>query len=249
MKKFLIGIVVVALLGGLSFWYQKSIDKPAENLKPTVTTETIKEDNKELGIGVDAEYPKISGLIQNDVGDIINENIKREVGLTINGFKEQTSEKTASSSKDFGGTINIRYVATTSRGQILNVKLNGSEYNNGAAHPNNYSLTYNYDLKTGNDIKLADIFKDSSYLKIISDYSILDLKKQLKDTGVTDNEINDGASPKSENYNFYLIADGGLKIIFNPYQVGPYALGEQEVLVPYGQIKNLLKPEWSFLAK
>jgi hypothetical protein len=102
----------------------------------------------------------------------------------------------------------------------------------------------NYDLKNGKQLKLADLFKPGSkYLQAIATYSIADLKKQGKEKGLTDEEIERGAAADAKNYQSWNITKRGLAISFDSYQVGPYAAGPQSVTVPYSALKDLISPE------
>jgi hypothetical protein len=102
----------------------------------------------------------------------------------------------------------------------------------------------NYDLKNGRQLKLADLFKPGAkFLPVIATYSIGDLKKQAKDKGLLDDQIESGAAPAAKNYLSWNITKKGLGINFDPYQVGPYAAGPQYVMVPYTILKDLINPD------
>jgi hypothetical protein len=53
----------------------------------------------------------------------------------------------------------------------------------------------------------------------------------------------EGAGPKIENYHSWNITPMGLKITFDPYQVGAYAVGEHVIVVPYSVLKPIIKPD------
>jgi hypothetical protein len=119
-----------------------------------------------------------------------------------------------------------------------------SDYEQGAAHPNSYAEMLNYDLKNGKQLKLSDLFKPGAkYLQPIATYCVADLKKQAKEKGLLDEEIEKGAAASPKNYQSWTITRSGLGIYFDPYQVGPYAAGPQSVLVPYSSLKDLINPE------
>lgn len=46
----------------------------------------------------------------------------------------------------------------------------------------------------------------------------------------------DSLTPKLENFNNFLISKNTLDIIFNPYQILPFAFGQSIVNVPYSRI-------------
>jgi hypothetical protein len=126
----------------------------------------------------------------------------------------------------------------------VSVEFKVGSYYQGAAHPNSYSEVINYDLKNGKQLKLGDLFKPGAkYLQAIAMYCIADLKKQGKDKGLTDEEIEKGAAASPKNYQSWTITKKGLGINFDSYQVGPYAAGPQFVTVPYSTVKDLVNPE------
>ena len=40
----------------------------------------------------------------------------------------------------------------------------------------------------------------------------------------------------------FAITKSGLKFLYNPYEVAPYALGQQEIIIPYRDLEALIKP-------
>ena len=55
-------------------------------------------------------------------------------------------------------------------------------------------------------------------------------------------EVSRGAAPKPENFQAWAITRHGLLIVFQEYQVGPYAAGAQTVLIPYASLAARLDP-------
>jgi len=41
----------------------------------------------------------------------------------------------------------------------------------------------------------------------------------------------------------FAITKKGLKFVYNPYEVAPYALGQQEIMIPYALIKELIRKD------
>ncbi len=135
-------------------------------------------------------------------------------------------------------TFNGGYEVVFANPDLVSVLFNYSIYQ-GGAHPNNLSAAFNYDLKRGAELKLADLFAPkSNYLKIVSEYCVKELKKLS-----TTSEVEAGAGPKLENFRSWNITPAGLKFSFDPYQVGAYAAGAHEVIVPYTLLNSLLKAD------
>ena len=55
--------------------------------------------------------------------------------------------------------------------------------------------------------------------------------------------IETGTEPIPENFSAFLIRPEGLELIFAPYQVGPWALGEQRITLPWLYLAGYLNPE------
>ena len=140
--------------------------------------------------------------------------------------------------------LNISYTVALAHDDLMSIDFEVSSYFQGAAHPNSYSETLNYDLKNGKVLKLADLFKPGAkYLQAIAKYCIADLKKQATEKGLLAEEIEKGAAANADNYLGWTLTKRGLGIDFDPYQVGPYAVGPQFVLVPYSDLKDLINPD------
>jgi hypothetical protein len=123
---------------------------------------------------------------------------------------------------------------------ILAVVFFASDYL-GGAHPGDHHDVINYDLSEAKVLSMGDLFKpESDYLEAISGYSIQELKKNQE---VLFPNFEAGASPKKENYAAWSITPKGLLVIFEEYQVAPYAAGPQYVLVPYAILEDILDPD------
>lgn len=143
-----------------------------------------------------------------------------------------------------GSSLNVGYTVILAQDDLISIKFDVGSYYQGAAHPNSYSDVINFDLKNGKQLKLSDLFKPGSkYLQAVADYAIADLKKQGKDKGLTDEEIQNGAAPQAKNYQSWNITRKGLNVTFDSYQVGPYAAGPQFVMVPYANLKEVINPD------
>jgi hypothetical protein len=123
-----------------------------------------------------------------------------------------------------------------------------------AVHPNTVTRTLNFKLNPSTQLELRDIFKTSTnYLDLLSTYSVGDLHKQqpkrfhnpeqraeeLKNK--QDAWILSGAAPTHKNYEQFVLEKGGMRIFFDPYQVGSYAEGRYEVFIPTSVLAPALK--------
>lgn len=206
----------------------------------------IKESNKKLMYEIDARYPQLTGG-SNPNFEKFNQAVRAPVMKEVAGFKKAMAPEEDEEPRpegSMGSDLNVSYEVALAQDDLISVGFSIGSYYQGAAHPNTVSDVVNYDLKNGKPLKLADLFKPGAkYLQAIADYCIADLKKQGKDKGLLDEEIQNGAAPNAKNYRSWTIAKKGLGIYFDAYQVGPYAAGPQYVLVPYSSLKDVINPE------
>jgi len=226
------------------------VQQPIEFTGPVrVNPKVMREANKEKHYTVEAEYPQIEGDARFDK---FNREARAMIAKDVAAFKsaETATEpdattdvpvETGDSSQDIG--YDIRYATD----DLISVEFTESAYSRGAAHPNQITSVLNFDVKNGKKLTLADLFNPkSNYLNVISAYCIKDLKQQAqrnKDTMLSDDTIQTGASARADNYKSWAITKKGLWITFDPYAVAAYAAGPQHVLVPYSALKDILKPD------
>ena len=212
-----------------------------------ITAKQIKESNKKLMYEIAAEYPQITGG-NNPNFEKFNQVARGSVTKTVADFRKQMAPQEGEAEPrpegSMGSDLNVNYEIALAQDDLLSVEFNVGSYYQGAAHPNSYSEVLNYDLKNGKQLKLGDLFKPGAkYLQAIATYCIADLKKQGKDKGLMDQEIEKGAAASPKNYQSWTITKRGIGINFDSYQVGPYAAGPQFVLVPYSTLKDLINPD------
>jgi len=211
-----------------------------------LVSKQIKESDKKLMYEVSAQYPQINGG-NNANFEKFNQAARALVTKKVAGFKKDMAPAEGEESRPEGSMasdLSIGYTIIMAQDDLISVKFDIGSYYQGAAHPNSYSDVINFDLKNGKQLKLGDLFKPGAkFLQAIADYSIADLKKQGKEKGLTDEEIQNGAAPAAKNYQSWTIMKRGLGITFDSYQVGPYAAGPQFVVVPYSNLKDVINPD------
>ena len=209
----------------------------------------IKEANKQSRYRIDVVYPQIEGDARFDK---FNKEARAMVTKNVAAFKtSETSNETDAGSEipaeTQTSTLDSDYQIRLAADDLISIEFTESAYSRGAAHPNSHTTVLNYDVRNGKKLALADLFNaKSNYVKVISDYCIKDLKQQAKkekDSMLTDDMIQSGASARAENFNAWTITKQGLWITFDPYQVAAYAAGPQQVLVPYSALKDLIKAD------
>lgn len=228
---------------------EQHVDFSRSGLK--LITEKINEDNRNKKYTIDAEYPQINGSSDYHVEEF-NQNVKAMVTKEVTEWKKgagrEPGEKdpVPAASNDY---LNIDYNTTLATDDLISIQFVVDTYAHGAAHGSQAVEVVNYSLKSGKPLRLADLFKpQSNYLQAISTYCIKDLKKQARKDNpqeplLPDDWIEKGAAARANNYKNWNITRKGLLITFDVYQVGPYASGPQQVVIPYSALKEMVNAD------
>ena len=56
--------------------------------------------------------------------------------------------------------------------------------------------------------------------------------------------VKDGLKYKINNFEHFNFTDNGLEIMFPPLQVAYYAAGEVKILIPYSELKGVIKDKY-----
>ena len=192
--------------------------------------------NKNLRYEIEMSLPQLAGA-NSTRSEKFNQAVANLVAARANKFKKEAAE----SRKDFPEQdfdLQVYYEVTAANKDFVSVLFIFTEFL-GGAHPNGDSKSFNYDLNSDAPVNLADLFTpNSNYLKVISDYSI----KSLKKTG-TAGDVESGAGPKIKNFHSWNITPVGLQINFDPDDVGSHAEGEHVVVIPYSELKPIIKQD------
>lgn len=124
---------------------------------------------------------------------------------------------------------------------IITIEINRYSWTDGG-HASDYTGFINWNTKNNKEIELADILKDgySNNLNAIAE-SIFRKDEKLSATESLAKDYLFKNGKFSLNYNF-LITPTGLRFLYNEYEIKPYAAGQTDLVIPYTEIKSLLKP-------
>jgi hypothetical protein len=233
--------------GGTQNFY--FVEQPAPPGGPAVTTKQVKEENKKRGYRVNAEYPQVEGAEKFNA--LAESFVTKEVAEFKRGAGREPGEK------DFmpeagDDSLDIRYFVRLASAELVSVEFAMDYYEHGAAHPSHAFHVVNYDAKSGRELSLANLFKPGSgYLGKVSAVAVRQVRRWNRDSAVygggepylTDEGISDGAAPKDENYKNWTLTPRGLAVTFDYYQLGAYAAGAQKVVLPYADLKDIIRAD------
>jgi hypothetical protein len=254
--------IVVIIIGGIClFKYSqdvKKLEKPATEYVVKPTTISSSEENKTDNYKIILGYPQFTGIKNQDAQTKINADIKKHIFDIISDDRKSSKENCNFSNlgkdaPDWQCEYDITFDSfDTVADKLLSIKMEYYQFT-GGAHGGTQFEYLNYNLETGEKINWQDVFKkDSNYLQVISDYSKIQLKKQLlqgQESMSDEKWITEGTKPNPDNYNtnvgFYsesskAAENRGLSVTFQQYQVAAYAQGPVEIVVPYTELRDVI---------
>ena len=129
-------------------------------------------------------------------------------------------------------------------GRAATISLSFDSYR-GGAHGYGATRCTLVDLRSGKVIGPDGVFTaGEQWLRLMTQLAGADLKKQF----VNNPGFEDALQPASlakllSEANRYCWTDKHLEVIFNAYDVGPYAAGPYQVDIPYDRLKPILRPD------
>ena len=258
--------VSIILLCGCQQAREQVIDNPVDLEKDSIYYE-IKAFNREYGdcqidtsaycTRVSFTYPVFGSEKYAGQASAINNTIQRSLlkefypdtieNKSIEAFADQFiddyKEIKASFGEAFGWYANMNGTVLRNDSSTITVELKSDLYT-GGAHGNITVKYLNFNPATGNIITLDSLFKrgyKEELNKIVED-------RFRKTHGISPNaDLSDeGFQFENELYynaeNFAFLADG-IKFYYNNYEIAPYSSGPFEVMVPYNEIKDLIRKD------
>lgn len=197
---------------------------------------------EENGFDISIEVPKIQGLKNKDLEYKMNKEFeeegKRLYDEYINEMKEL--EKLGVEGRDL---IKSWYEVKTDNDDILSIIV----YNYYAQGSSNTTIkTYNIDKKNNSALTLEGMFKDDSYISIISENIKTQMRERMKeDAGqvywIDQNEGFFEFEKIDKSQPFYINSKGEVVICFNKYDVAPGSQGLVEFEIPKEVTQKLMK--------
>lgn len=213
---------------------------------PLATNSEQKESNPKERYAYNVHFPKIALMDHPELANEVNAVIATFADQTIRDFRAHIAEMYSPEvPSTFSSDLTMRWSPQLLSPTIISIRFDRSEYIAGSAHPNSQSMIINYDIEERTTLTTRDLFASSTEaLLFLSSFTRAELVRRFAD--VPASEYSDmllpGTAPTSENFTNVAIDNDGLIVIFNPYQVAPYARGSQEVHIPLTALGDRLKP-------
>ena len=259
--RILLGISLL-LIGALSALYYFGADEPSKEtyraVEPVTSDSSLlatkfievpaikdneeKVSNPKNRFAYNVHYPSIGLIGHPNLAKEANTVIKTYVNDQISAFRENVADLNMDNApRDFVSDFTMRWSTTLISPTIVSFRFDSSEYIAGSAHPNSRTSILIYDIERRTILSTSDIFASSTLaLPFLSTYARTKLTNTSTEVTPEEEElIVMGTAPTAENFASVAITPLGLVVIFNPYQVAPYARGIQEVRIPYSELTQL----------
>ena len=205
-------------------------------------------DEMQSTYAIHSEIPQIRGIADvatlKDINDRLEKIGKDERAKFLSDIKDVYIDP----KENQKNKLSITFKTATISPQLISIIVEASPCIAGTAHPNLVTIPFVYNVDLKKQITFTDLFNTKTkYLERLSSLSI----KQLIDASKKNNSyyeakeqtIQQGASPKIENFKTFSIENGNLILTFDPYQVAAYADGIQSVTLARAEITDVLSNE------
>lgn len=192
-----------------------------------------KEQNKNYTVEIN--YPNVKSKQLLAYSDDYIKNKKKE-------FKEEISTVDVLNGSKYEFKANYKI---NDNNNILGLHLNISEYTGGAHHIR-YDKSYYYNKMSDEIVSLKDFLEKDISLEKLANLSYYYVMKYSDDNNLNfDKEwVKEGLSSNLNNFEHFNFIDDGLEFIFPPYQIAYYAAGEIKIVIPYNELKGIIKNKY-----
>ncbi len=169
-----------------------------------------------------------------------NDRVKEMVKEARAAYQEQ---KENGSDAFYNHFWNDNTLLTRFDEKVLSFQISQYEYTGGAHGIYSYS-GQTYEVATGNLLQADDILADRPGFETeAAAYIAKELYAVYGDQLFEDYETTVTEALKGNDWNWCLDATG-IRVMFTPYEIGPYAMGAPEVLLPYAIFGRYMKEEY-----
>jgi len=211
-----------------------------------VTIQTVRVQEEEPGFTYNAEIPEVRGLNDPEAQRLINERLKVITERQKRLFLRDVHALHTQSGGALRSGMTIGYRTARADERLVSIVFVMSPYMAGAAHPNHFTVSFNYDVPAKKEISLDQLFSDNTYLTNLSEIASEKLTTQSRLAGTyydgKEALIKKGTRPSVNTFRSYSIGGNAVTFHFDPYEVGSYAEGIQQVTLSGSVLENKLSP-------
>ncbi|MEI6400057.1 MAG: RsiV family protein [bacterium] len=243
--KFLVTVFLLVVILG-AFWIRFAKQKVDNRPNPSITNLSLAQTKdktftkRDTGIYIKVHYPEYQEAMPFLA--IANATIRTVIKKEIDNFIANETDVTATD--DGVSKLTGEYQILQPVHSVTTIIFKLESESKGSAHPYEYSQVLLIGDTDGQQIYTENLFnKKTLFWKDLSQLSKEQLKTVLAEN-YDEDMVNEGAGPDPKNFDNVYLSDTGLVVVFNPYQVAPYATGEVSITIPYSAIGKDLLPRF-----
>lgn len=179
-------------------------------------------------------YPQVSGLksltVQKKINTVLAQHIRKSYIGYVNLKKQMEEYKKEANCKENPTSCQYSYATRYQVKYNQNGKLSlllYDEFYSGGAHGLSYVATYNFNLKTGKLYTISDILTSKTKFKKVTSFA-KNYMVHHPEIFFSDASKTFKVAPSTQ---FYFTAKG-INLIFQKYEVAPYAAGHPIIKIP-----------------
>ena len=185
----------------------------------------------------------IKQIIRNEFGE---KNSQEEIGKILirqkNSILNPVNKEDNDEPADFNITVQVEY----RNDRLLTLSASSYYYNAGAAHPNHGTSYSCIDLTNKRKLDITDVLDTLAGRATL--YTLLEKKFRAAFNIKKEEKLSEYLSENTiAPCNNFLLTTKGIGFHYNPYVIGPYALGDVYLYIPFKEIEAYLKPEFKQL--
>lgn len=194
---------------------------------------------------INIDYPQIAGSTDPVIESKINLYLEEEFKQSIAWFEEVQSDSSYFEEfiSEMQYTFETGFQVEFNSNDFISIVMSHYQFT-GGAHGNYFALGYNIQMKDGKVLALKDIIKEDSFDLLVYECEQAILEKYeantLMEAGLFEDEIE-----LLDDQDFYIMP-GMLILQFDPYEIGPWVMGEVTAEIPFEKIKDILKVNLPF---
>jgi hypothetical protein len=214
----------VQQMGGFTF-------QRVESVSATATPASVAaqyQDAAPAAITREISYPRIDG-VSGEGAAKFNE-IMAKLGQPRFKLEDQTSEITS-------------YTIAFASKDLISVEFTFYESTIGAAHGNGSVQGVTVLMGKGATLTAEDVFKpNSGWENLVTKGAMKVLKPKFKEMEISEGPELSAVKDTATKAHNWVITTEGLKVLFSPYSIGPFAMGSMEAVIPWADLKAVLNP-------
>ncbi len=217
-------------------------------IKTENIVKVVNNDNGKMLMSIDCAYPVIVSEEENAFYTYINSEYKKNAEDYVASIDEAWNDDLKSMYDGLGENFrplvfSLSYEVTLNRNNMLSITTHNYEETNGA-HPNTSEESRTFQMVMEKELSLTDILdcEQEDADKIVKNTFEDVLTNEPYEMDL--DEFKKNLTEEVRNVKFYL-TDDSLVMYFNPYQVGPYAIGTPSAEIKYTGSDGIVKIDLS----